>query len=87
MVTLANTPNKEQDIHAMNYIKQLFADAQGLADDARIGAFLLILTYCGAALVSVWKGEHHTFDAQAFGIGAGALAAGVGALFGLRKDH
>lgn len=69
----------------MNWIKELFADAQGLADDARIGAFLLIITYCGASVYAIYGGQK--WDAQAFGLGAGFLATGVGALFGLRKDQ
>ena len=71
----------------MNWLKSLFADAQNIADDARVGAFLMILTYCGGAITSIVMNANHAFDMQAFGIGAGALSAGVGAWFGLRKDQ
>lgn len=69
----------------MGWIKELFADAKGVADDARIGAFMLILTFCVATIYSLYKGQ--PWEANNFGIGAGALCAGVGALFGLRKEQ
>lgn len=71
----------------MNWLKQLFADGNGVPDDARIAAFLIVLTYCGNSIFAVIRGEHHSFDMQAYGIGAGAMVAGVGALFGLRKGN
>jgi hypothetical protein len=71
----------------MIWLKALLSDAVGIADDARVGAFLLVLTYCGATVASVVMSPTHEFHAQEFGIGAGALAAGIGALFGLRKDN
>jgi hypothetical protein len=71
----------------MNWLKQLMADAAGIADDARIGAMLMILTYCGAAIATVVMNPAHTFDFQAFGIGATGLAGGIGLLFKLRGDQ
>lgn len=70
----------------MGWIKQLMADAQGVADDGRVAAFLTVLGFIGCAIHAVAvKGQQ--FDPQAYGIGAGALFAGIGALFGLRKDN
>lgn len=69
----------------MNWIKQLLADAQGIADDGRVAAFLAVLGFIACQAYSVSKG--HPFDAQAFGIGGGALFAGVGALFGMRGNN
>lgn len=65
----------------------LFEDANGVPDEARIGAMLIILTYCYNSYTSVVISATHAFDMQAFGIGAGALAAGLGAWLGLRKDN
>lgn len=69
----------------MEWIKQVFSDPKGTPDDARIAAFILVLTYCGAAVYALYKGQ--TWNPQEFGIGAGALVAGVGVLFGQRKEH
>ena len=67
------------------FLKSGFTTAQGELDDARVGAFLLVLTFIGN---SIWMvGHSHQFDPQTFGIGAGALCAGVGAWFGIRKDN
>lgn len=71
----------------INWIARVFEDANGVPDEARIGAGALIATFCGAAITSVVMNPAHTFDAQTFGIGAGALAAGLGAWLGLRKDN
>ena len=66
----------------MDWIKKLFADADGIPDDARVAAFLLVLSFIGNATFALYKGQ--PWNAQDFGIGAGALAAGIGGLFGLR---
>lgn len=71
----------------MIWLNKMFCDANGVPDDARVAAFLITLTFCAAQLMGIWLGAAHSFDAQQFGIGAGAMAAGIGGLFGLRKDH
>jgi hypothetical protein len=65
------------------WLTELFGDANGVPDDARISAFIMVLTYCITTAYNVAI-EHHNFDMQSFGIGAGALAAGVGVWFGQR---
>lgn len=72
---------------SMNWIKRLFEDADGVPDDARIAAFLIVLTFCCNSIASVTLGNEHAFDASEFGVGAGALAAGIGVWFGQRKDQ
>ena len=67
------------------FIKSGFTTAQGELDDARVSAFLLVIAYIAHQGYAIHEGQH--FDAQAFGIGAGALAAGIGVWFGQRKDN
>jgi hypothetical protein len=71
----------------MDWIKRLFEDADGVPDDARIAAFLMVLAFCGNSITSVWLTTAHAFDAQQFGIGAGAISAGLGGWFGFRKGN
>lgn len=70
----------------MHWLVRLFEDANGVPDEARVMACLMVLGYLGN---SAWAviGNHQPFDAQQWGIGAGALAAGIGAWFGIRKDN
>lgn len=69
------------------WITRMFSDATGEPDDARVAAFLIVLAFIFNAIYAVVAGKEHTFDAQQFGIGAGALAAGVGIWFGQRKAN
>lgn len=64
----------------------LFADANGIPDDARISAFAMV---CAFIALSTWNVlfEHRPFDPVQYGTGAGLLAAGIGALFGIRKGN
>lgn len=71
----------------MIWLRKIFEDAAGVPDDARIAAFLLVLAFIANSATAVIMSETHTFDAQQFGIGAGALAAGLGAWFGIRKEN
>ena len=71
----------------MNWLARLFADATGEPDDARVAAFLIVLTFIGNSVSAVWLSPSHTFDAQSFGLGAGGLAAGIGVWFGQRKAN
>ena len=71
----------------INWIKRLFEDANGLPDDARVAAFMIVVTFLSNSTTSVWMNPTHAFDPQAFGIGAGMLATGFGVWFGVRKDN
>lgn len=70
-----------------NFIKEMFTDKDGITDDGRITAFMLVLAFIGNSVISVVMSTAHAFDAQSFGIGSGALVAGVGALLKLRGDN
>lgn len=69
----------------MNWLRKLFEDEHGNPDDARVSAFLLVVGFIGSSLWSVYSG--HEFKPQDWGIGAGALAAGIGGWFGFRKEN
>ena len=71
---------------ALRWIAALFEDEAGIPDDARVAAFLLILAY---SVLGGWAViiNHQALDFQQWGIGAGALTAGVGGWFGLRKNN
>lgn len=69
----------------MSYLKSMFSDASGNVDDARVAAFLLVLSYIGNSAFALYKGQG--WNPQEFGVGAGALAAGVGVWFGQRKGN
>lgn len=69
------------------WLHRLLSDVSGIPDEARLAALVMILTFCGNSVVSVVLSETHAFDMQAFGVGAGVLATGLGAWFGLRKDN
>ena len=71
----------------MNWFSRLFADATGEPDDARVAAFLIVLTFIGNSVSAVWLNPSHAFDAQSFGLGAGGLATGIGVWFGARKAN
>lgn len=70
----------------INWIKQLFQAPDGLPDDGRVAAMSLIFSfifYAGWSVIAQGK----PFDAQQYGIGIGAMMAGIGVLFGQRKDN
>lgn len=67
------------------WLSKAFSDPSGLPDDARLAAFLIVLTFLGNSILAIFKGQ--SWDPQQFGIGAGALAAGVGVWFGQRKGN
>lgn len=69
----------------MKLLKEMFSDAQGILDEARIAAFLIVLAFVVSTVYAVYTSR--VFNAQEFGIGAGAMAAGIGAWFGIRKDN
>jgi len=64
----------------------MLADPSGVPDDARVAAFMIVLTYIAVTFYNVGI-EHHAFDYQQFGIGAGAMSAGIGTWFGVRKGN
>ena len=68
------------------WIKSMFEDAHGVPDDARVAAFLLVLGFLAQSAWSIVV-EHRPFDPVQYGSGAAALAAGIGAWFGLRRDQ
>ena len=68
----------------MNWINKMFCDEAGIPDDARVAAFLIVLAFVGNSLFAVIASPTHAFDAQQFGIGVGAMAAGIGVWFGQR---
>ena len=70
----------------MNWLKQLFSDPAGIPDDGRIGAMAAIFTGLGLAIYAVVH-AHQVFDMQAYGIGIGALMAGIGGMLKLRGSN
>lgn len=70
----------------MNWLSRMLSDPQGVPDDGRVSALLMVLAYIALGAYSVVRlGQH--FDAQAFGLGAGALAGGIGGWFGFRRGN
>ena len=69
----------------MAFIKSGFTTAQGELDDARVAAMLLVLAYIGSTFYTIYQGQ--PFNYKDFGIGVGALSAGVGCWFGIRKEN
>jgi len=70
----------------LEWIKKGFTCEDGSLDDARLAAFLMVMTFLGNSIVAVWMSPTHAFNAQDFGVGAGALSAGIGVWFGQRKS-
>ncbi len=69
----------------MNWLKSMFSDSSGGVDDARIAAFMMVVSFIGNSAFALYKGQ--PWNPQEFGLGAGALAAGVGVWFGQRKGN
>lgn len=68
------------------WMKDMFTERDNeTADVTRVLAALSIITGLGLAIISVvWKDT--PLNMQDYGIGIGALFAGVGAALGLKKD-
>ena len=65
--------------------RDLLTGADGRTHDiGRWGAVLMCLTGMGLQIFDVVH-QHHAFDIQAFGIGCGSLAAGIGAMLRLKE--
>lgn len=71
----------------INWIKKLFEDSNGIPDDARLAAFIVVLTFISNSVIAVVMSSDHHFDAQQFGTGAGLMAAGIGGWFKLRQGN
>ena len=69
----------------MNWLIKGFTCQDGSMDDGRVAAFLLVLTFIGNSIFAIYKGQ--VWEPNNYGIGAGALVAGIGVLFGQRKDY
>lgn len=67
-------------------IRQLMTESDNVTHDLyRYLAILSIITGLALQVYSIgWKGQ--PFDMQTFGIGIGALFAGVGVALGLKKE-
>ena len=70
----------------MSAWRDIVTGIDGVSHDiGRWGAVLMCLTGIGLQIYAVgWKGQ--AFDMQAFGIGSGALATGIGAMLKLKAD-
>lgn len=64
----------------LEWLKGLLADTDGIPDEARLMAVLMVLTYIALAIWNVSQ-EHRPFDYVAFGQGSGWMAAGIGGWF------
>ncbi len=64
----------------MTFLKQLFTDSSGQADEMALLAIIGFFVFLGLEICTVYQGK--PFDPQAFGIGygacLGAAAAGMG---------
>lgn len=69
----------------MNFLKQMFTDKDGVWDDGRIAAFMLMLAFVFNSLHALFLEQ--VWNPQEYGIGAGALVAGLGALLRLRGEN
>lgn len=66
-----------------NWLLDLVTDSQGKADEMATLCICSALTYLGTGTWAVVV-NHQTFDAQAWGIGLGALIGGVSAGMGMK---
>ena len=66
-------------------IRQLFTESDNITHDLyRYLAVASVVSGIGLQVYAVIKGQ--LFDMQAFGVGTGALLAGVGVALGLKKE-
>lgn len=71
----------------IDWVKKMLSDVNGIPDEARVSAIIIIITFCFGNIYSVIMSPTHTFDTQAFGMGVGAMALGLGLWMGIRKDN
>ncbi len=62
---------------------QMLKNVNGTLDDGKVSAILMVLVYLGCSVYAIYKGQ--LWNPQDFGIGAGALMAGVGGMFKLKS--
>jgi hypothetical protein len=76
----------EQNVSLRDVVRQCFTESDNITHDLyRYLALFSIISGIGLQVFAVgWHGQ--TFDMQQFGIGTGALFAGVGVALGLKKD-
>lgn len=67
----------------VQWIRGGLSYSDGTMDTEVMLAVWSVLVFTGTTVLSVWKGQH--WDAQAFGIGAGALFGGLSAVLKFRK--
>ena len=67
------------------WLKGLLADPNGVPDDGRLAALLIVLSYIGNSAYALHLGQ--VWNPQDYGIGAGAVLAGAGGLFKLRAGN
>ena len=67
------------------WIKKLLEDANGIPDDARVAAFLLVVAFIGLSVYAIHQGQ--PFNPLTWGGGAGALSSGIAAWFKLRGGN
>jgi FtsH-binding integral membrane protein len=71
----------------IEWAKKGLSDDVGNMDEARVSAMVTVLTFLGCAIASVVMSETHEFKMQDFGIGFGAMAAGIGGWLGFRGKN
>jgi hypothetical protein len=70
----------------ISWINKVLSDVDGIPDEARLAAMLLVIGYIGlSAYDLIWL--KHPWNPQEYGIGAGGLAAGVGGWMGFRGKN
>jgi hypothetical protein len=76
----------------LDWIKKGFSANDGSMDDARVAAALIVVTFVGMAIYGVVHNPPTTpadFGEmlEKYGVGAAAMAGGIGMWFGMRKDN
>ena len=67
-------------------IRQLLTESDNVTHDLyRYMAVASVVSGLGLQIIAVCKGQ--PFDMQAFGVGTGALLAGVGVALGMKKEN
>ena len=67
-------------------IRQLLTESDNITHDLyRYMAVASVVSGLGLQIIAVFKGQ--PFDMQAFGVGTGALLAGVGVALGMKKEN
>ena len=67
-----------------SWLLDLFRDANNDSDETVLYALTGILTFNALAIYSVVMSPTHAFDMQAYGVGFGAILAGIFAGYGVK---